>query len=1268
MTEREQSEEYRQLEQAIAALEAQRAILGDAVVEAALGPMRRQLAELEHTEHQATFSFEGERKLVTVMFADFSGFTALAEKLDPEAVRELVNACFDRLVPIIKKYEGTVEKFIGDEIMAIFGAPVAHENDPERALRTALEMMDELAKFNTDHNLNMGMRIGVNTGLVIAGGIGSEGQKQYGVMGDTVNLAKRLEEVAPTGCVLISHATYRHVRGIFDVSPQEQIQVKGKAKPVCTYLVQRAKPRAFHMEVRGVEGIETCMVGRDAELVILKNIYRDTMEDAETRIVTVVGEAGVGKSRLLYEFEKWIELLPEDIWFFKGWATPEMQASPYGVIRGMFTHRFEILENDSTADVMGKFRTGMASTLEPNQADLVGHLIGFDFSTSPAIQDALESESFKERALAGITKYFRSLAIEPTVIFLEDIHWADDSSLDLIDHLAATLSETCLIVVCLARPVLFERRPSWGEGQDAHICLELKALSRRESRALVAEILQKVEDIPVDLRDMVVDGAEGNPFYVEELIKMLIDDGVIRCEEARWHVELGRFAEVHVPPTLTGVLQARLDSLPSEERALLQRASVVGRLFWDMAVAELISGEDVDFDKNEFASRLKAVRDRELVFRREHSTFAGTDEYTFKHALLRDVTYETVLLKLRKVYHRQVAIWLETAAGDRLGEYLGLIAGHYELAGDLDSAVEYMQRAGDRAHIAYAHQEATEYYRRALILLKEKGELASAARTLMKLGLVYHTAFDYQRSRQAYDEGFALWQQAEGGQPTILPPSAPHALRTFRKAPLTLDLTMIDHIDSSVLIIQLFSGLVEGNTGMEVMPDVARSWGISEGGRKYVFHLREDVRWSDGVPVTAGDFEFTWKRILNPANASPNASLLYDIKGARAFHQGEESNPDIVGVHALDDHTLEVELEGPTGYFLSLLAHNATFPVPRHTLEMYGEAWAQVDNLVTNGPFRVENWKTGESMILVRNPNYHGRLRGNLQQVELSFDIDKSAVLEMYEDGALDIIGLDILLPSERDRARRRHVGEYVSAPESATHYVGFDVSRPPFDDPRVRRAFALATDKTTLASTVLGGYESPATGGFVPPGVAGHSAGIGLLYDPEGARQLLADAGYPGGHGFPRVDACARERVRPQAEYLQSQWQNNLGVEISWEIMGWGQYLARLDKTPAHIVQFTWIADYPDPDSFLRTGNVQQRTLWRNETYDALVEKAQRVLGQEERLILYAQADRILIESAAIIPLTYSWSHVLVKPWVHKFPASALNQWLWKDIIIEAN
>jgi ABC-type oligopeptide transport system substrate-binding subunit/class 3 adenylate cyclase len=1255
-----------QLKQAIAALEAQRNVLGEAIVEAALGPMRKELAELEQAEGRTAAGFGDERKQVTVVFADISGFTSQAEKVDHETVRELVNACFDRLLPIIEKYEGTVEKFIGDEIMAIFGAPVVHENDPERALRAALGIKEELGVFKVEYKLNIGLRIGISTGLVVAGGIGSEGRQQYGVTGEAVNLAKRLQEQAPVDGVLISHATYRHVRGVFNVLPHEPILVKGKDEPVQTYIVEEAKPRAFHMSTQGVEGIETRMVGREAEYLTLQNVFRDVMEDCETRVVTVVGEAGVGKSRLLYEFEKWIELLEEEVWYFKGWATEGLQSSSYGVMRSMFALRFEILESDNGAAVRNKIRSGLAPALSPDRADLVGRLIGFDLQASQTLQNALESELFREQALAGIVDYFKSVVQEPTVILLEDMHWADDSSLDLVDHLTSALPDAHLLVICLARPALFERRPNWGEGQDTHTCLELKALSRRQSRALVAEILQKAEQIPDRLCDLVVEGAEGNPFYVEELIKMLIDDGVIQGGEERWHIELERLKEARVPTTLAGVIQARLDSLPAEERSILQRASVVGRLFWNTAVAELSAAETEALEKNELDPLLEAVRRRELVYRREHSTFTNTEEYIFKHALLRDVTYETVLLKLRRVYHRRVAGWLEAVAGERLGEYLVLIAGHYELAGDLSKAAAYLLRAGDRARLDYAHQEAIESYQRALAFLKELGGHAQAARTQMKLGLVYHTAFDYQRARQAFEEGFALWRRAKETQADTSLSPAPHAFRMARANPLTLDPTMADDSFSSGIINQLFSGLVEGRLAMETMPDIALSWEISEGGRKYVFHLRDDVRWSDGVPLTAADFEVAWKRTLDPSKGSPHASMLYDIKGARAFHQGENRDPGRVGVRAVDAHTLVVELEEPTGYFLSLLAHYAAFPVPRHILEAYGEAWTEKDKLVTNGAFQLESWEKDKTMSLLHTPGYHGRFSGNLQRVDVYFDVKWSGQLEMYEAEELDFLSFGGTMV-ERDHARRRHAGEYVSAPMLGATYVGFDVSRPPFDDLRVRQAFAMATDKHKLADEILRGYEFPAVGGFVPPGVPGHSTNFGQLYNPEQAQETLAEAGYPGGQGFPRVEAWTWQGIKNRAEYLRAQWMDILGVSISWEVMDFPRFIQRVDREPANMIQTVWMPDYPDPDSVLRASPIRRRAHWQNETFEKLVEEARRALDQSERLQLYAQADRMMVEDEVVlIPLTYMWSHILIKPWVRRFPASAINEWLWKDFVIE--
>jgi ABC-type oligopeptide transport system substrate-binding subunit len=1001
--------------------------------------------------------------------------------------------------------------------------------------------------------------------------------------------------------------------------------------------------------------------------MILKNIFQDVMEDSETQIVTLVGEAGIGKSRLVYEFEKWVELLPNDTWNFRGWASAGEESAPFGVLKRMFAFSFNILKSDSTAIVRDKLRSGMAIALDQYQADQVGHLLGFDLPVSQELNNALESESFREHAIGNLIEYIRIVAQEPVVMFLEDIHWADDSSLDLIDQLANTIPDSRLMIVCLARSPLFERRPGWGEGQKAHSYLQIRALSRRNCRALVNEILHNVDEIPDMLCNLIIAGAEGNPFYVEELIKMLIDDNVIYDNDGQWCVELERLKETRVPPTLAGVIQARLDSLPADERVVLQRASVVGRLFWDMAVAELAVDKSDRINKQELIPLLESVRGRELVFRREYSTFANTDEYIFKHTLLRDVTYGTVLLKLRKVYHHQVAAWLEAAAGDRLGEYLGLIASHYELAGDQDRAVDYLLRTGDRAMTGYAHQEAIDAYQRALKIQKQQDNPGGAARTLMRLGLVHHTAFDFRRSREAYEQGFALWQQVEEiHQKTSSFPGQSKNLRLIRGTPYSLDPTMTDHTDSSVAILQLFSGLVETGAAMEVMPDVARSWEISEGGRRYHFHLRDDVRWSDGEMVTSKDFKFAWTRTLDPSNESPNASLLFDIQGAQAFHTGQTADPNVLGIKAPDDHTLVVELEGQTAYFLSLLACTAAFPIPEHAVKSHGEKWTSANNFVNNGPFLLKEWEQGKSMILLRNPDYHGRFRGNLQELEFLFYVEKIDALEMYQAGELDILSLENIPPTQWDLARRRHAGDYVSAPEAITNYVGFDVSRPPFDDPRVRQAFALATDKISLSNVVLGGYMFPATGGFIPPGVPGHTSKIGLGYDPVRAKLLLAEAGFPDGKGFPAVEALARERIRPQSEQLEFQWLENLGVEIKWQLLPWRDYLERMDDSPSQLFQFGWMADYPDPDSFLRTGNIQQRTQWRDTAYDDLVEKARRVLEQHERLELYEEADRILVEEVVIIPLTYSRSHVLVKPQVRKFPASSINQWLWKEVVVE--
>jgi oligopeptide transport system substrate-binding protein len=623
----------------------------------------------------------------------------------------------------------------------------------------------------------------------------------------------------------------------------------------------------------------------------------------------------------------------------------------------------------------------------------------------------------------------------------------------------------------------------------------------------------------------------------------------------------------------------------------------------------------------------------------------------------------------RRLLHGQIAALLEDLYAGRTDQMAVQLARHYVEAGEGEKAVDYLLQAGDRARGLYAHQEAIEHYQQALAFLKEGGEHERAARTLMKLGLTYHTAFQFRRARQSYQEGFALWQRAGEMEPAVPPPPASHALRVNAGEPITLDLTVVGDTGSTRVMEQLFSGLVAFTPGLGVVPDVARSWDVSEGGRRYVFHLRDDARWSDGRPVTASDFEYAWKRVLDPATGSPNAGSLYDVKGARAFHR-EEAGRDDVRVWALDEHTLMVELEEPTGYFLQLLADAACYPLPRHVVEARGQAWTKVGNIVTNGPFLLEAWRQGESLVLARNPEYHGRFRGNLQRVELSLRPEDSAArFEEYEADSLDIFELTDLPVSDRDLARQRHAGEYISAPGMSTFYAGFDVSRPPFDDRRVRQAFVLATDRDRLADVGLGGYSSPATGGFIPLGIPGHLPGIGLPYDPGQARILLAEAGYPKGRGFPDVD-CLNPRhpsAKAMAEYLQSQWWENLGVEIKWEAMELAIFLDKLDRAAPHIFVIGWTADYPDPDNFLRVSAIRRNTRWRNEAYDRLVEEARRVTDQGERMKLYGQADRILVEEAPIMPLMYARQHILVKPWVSHYPTSGImRRDFWKDVIIE--
>jgi class 3 adenylate cyclase/tetratricopeptide (TPR) repeat protein len=711
-------------------------------------------------------------KQVTVLFADLYGLAALGDTLDAEEAGEVTREVWQLVDAAVKGHGGAVESHLGGQVLALWGAKSAREDDPEQAVRAALRMQDEVGEFvrRSLHDARVAevarggvMRVGVNTGAVLlsAAGVGPA------ATGATVNAAQRLAEAAPAGGVLVSHDTYRHVRGVFDVRETEVPNVRGQAAPARAYVVERAKPRAFRLRTRGVEGVETRMVGRQAEVARLRDALQTVVEDRELQAVTVLGEAGLGKSRLLEEFGAEVELLPGRVQVFQGRAGQWARGLPYALLRDVLSQRFGIQDSDAPEVAREKMEGGLLELLGGTEdalmrAHFVGHLAGLDFSSSPHLAGVLEdAKQVRGRAFTYASQLFRDVAASaPAVLYLEDIHWADDGSLDFVDHLWRACSDAPLLVVCFARPDLLERRPVWGEGLASHARLSLQPLTRRESRQLVEEILRYARSVPHALRELVVSAAEGNPFYVEELIKMLIDQGVIVPDAADWHVDASRLVEVRVPPTLKGVLQARLDGLTVWEKTVLQRASVVGREFWDGALEEFSHAARArgETGEGEVTPALATLRRKEFIFRRESSAFNGVAEYTFKHALLRSVTYENILKRERRRLHREAAEWLVARSGARVEEYTAVIAEHFERARESGRAAEWYGRAGRQARASYAPEAAIGFYRKALDFAREAGESGalSTARPLISwhdgLGEVLTMQARYAEATSAYEQ------------------------------------------------------------------------------------------------------------------------------------------------------------------------------------------------------------------------------------------------------------------------------------------------------------------------------------------------------------------------------------------------------------------------------------------------------------------------------------------------------------------------------------
>jgi class 3 adenylate cyclase/tetratricopeptide (TPR) repeat protein len=701
--------ERERIERAIATLEAQRAILGDEVVQTSLAALHASLANLQASER---------RGLVTSLFADVSGFTAISVRMDAEDVQRIISQLWSRLDQIILSHGGHIDKHIGDRLMAVWGVTQPQENDPEQAVRAALQMQAELAALRDEHDVHLAMRIGINTGLASIDHIASTGE--LNVIGDSVNLASRIEEAASQNDIYISQATYQQVHGLFDVRPNPPLIIKGRQEPVSTFQVLSARERSFDLQTRGLVGIAIQTIGRESELSLLQTAYQQAVSGANSQWATITGVAGIGKTRLLADLERWIRSLPDQPLFLRARAWPQTSHSPYHLLRSLLAYHCQIGDSDPLADARTKLTASFAKVLVPDAGEqaaaFVGQLIGFDFSHSRWIAERQhDSQAVQDKTKRLLRRYLGQLtSTEPAVILLEDLQWADEQTLELLAYILEDQNPWRLMVVSTARPLLWSRQLSWGTSRY-HQLIELKALDEGNSRDLVRALLQKVAQIPSWLIDLLVAQGGGNPYFIEELVKWLVEQNMIETSQSVWQVRMRPQDSMSVPGTVQGLLQTRLDQLRFATRATLQRAAVVGLAFWSDAV-DYVAREPVP------AEHWTELEQRGLISRQPESQLPGEIEYHFRHTLLRDVVYEYTLRRDRQVWHQRAAEWLRQMAPDRSDQWSPVIAAHYEQTTMPDLAAAWYHRAGRQARAIYARQTAIDYYRRALSLVPDDSQ------------------------------------------------------------------------------------------------------------------------------------------------------------------------------------------------------------------------------------------------------------------------------------------------------------------------------------------------------------------------------------------------------------------------------------------------------------------------------------------------------------------------------------------------------------------
>lgn len=678
---------------------------------------------------------QSERRVLTVLFCDVVNSTSLAEGLDPEDWTEIMTGAYDHLTAPVHRYEGTVAKLMGDGMLAFFGAPVAHEDDPQRAVLAALDIIDSVVSYGravkSGRGIDFNVRIGINTGPVVVADMGNLGALD--ALGDAVNVAARMESAAGPGQILLSGDTYRLVAPLFDIAALGDIELKGKAEPVPAYRVVSLK--AHPGPKRGIEGITAPLIGRDMELALLKTVV-ERVRTGRGQIVSLIGEAGLGKSRLLTELHRyWGEREDYDRWD-EMFGVPYDSQRPFGIFQNFARDMFGVQLEDPAEVIHRKVVAGIRARGGNDDAVALCSIAMERVIAARTLHDAKQSfatEVVRNDIYDVMYPGFReSCSTGAAVVVIDDLHWADPASVDLIMHLLALVEEVPILFVCAFRP---ERQaPAWKVKQKAetdfphrYTEIQLKPLDSGDTNRLVSELL-KIADLPAELRELILRKTDGNPYFVEEIIRTLIDDGIVfRTDDGlRWKATTS-VADIAIPDNLQALLMARIDRLDQETKNTLQMASVIGRSFY-YSILKKISDSAMAVDKH-----LSALERVELL--REASRMPEL-EYVFKHELARDAAYATILNRRRREFHKRVGDAMEQLFAGRLEEQAHRLAQHFELAGDPAKAAHYYEMAAESAVHIHANEEGVANFERAIQSARQGGDAGTVTRLEGKLAAV----------------------------------------------------------------------------------------------------------------------------------------------------------------------------------------------------------------------------------------------------------------------------------------------------------------------------------------------------------------------------------------------------------------------------------------------------------------------------------------------------------------------------------------------------